>query len=871
MPKVPYKFAITNAAGQYYQVGGTLSPTPVYLSRSIVDWDTLALNYRRDSVFLGMFRSYSPESVRFVKDAAKILRYIKNTQGGAEAVAYLSINLLNKSTQQYDLLDYWQFDFSVTNNQQFYYEAKLMEGGASALLKAYANNNYNTPLNDPALLPPYPAYNPVLPDTLDLFPTPTNNPLPAPTPKLIYCDGIPILSQAQFTTLNDSVAGPHIGEVIIVDPSSPAFGDGVTLGLANFKTDGDYFSQVGTTNNPLIGVGIGNASIANASLFTAAPATSNPAGCKMKIKYNLNLSWTNGGTDMDCLRLFFNIHSGSIPIGAWHTDVSNTTIIEDAPLGIGLTRNNVVWKGETDWIILTPGQILSIGFNGIFGTGTLLTVDIPFTDVSLSNPTPAIILQTIFLPQSSVVRAVSHFDLFQYLSAQLLTNGGLLAAPLPGLPTDWSKSTLLSTARDSTAPGNFDLDPSCTFFTCADSLRGLKTVTIVDPYYPIGDPLIPPGSPFECYIVPAIYTNMADFAKDLLTDLCGGIGIEKTGIGTDKIVAESLYYFFDDNTVIANLGKNISNFSMTDCNDYRGSGIAFGQQDQQFDAINGPLETLSEVDYTTPITRVIKNIEHKTPYTASPYQIELFRANIGNKTNVNSSSDNDTCKLQVASLVAEEVLDLDNWGGLSGYAFTTEALKLKRANIITSGLPAALLTPAVGDFAMYNLTFSPQRKALRSLPWLCSNYQGLIDSLMGISGYKKNILLVSDLGSGPVTESNWINLAPVAQTYTPPFSSNPVTVPPPPVPAGRTNNLIFKPYWFSFTSPVPLNLPLLMTPPGTPGGGKMYGKIEFIFERDNIDYPLAGFVFEAGITPGTNATYNYRLLASPTCEIPDTL
>jgi len=63
-----------------------------------------------------------------------------------------------------------------------------------------------------------------------------------------------------------------------------------------------------------------------------------------------------------------------------------------------------------------------------------------------------------------------------------------------------------------------------------------------------------------------------------------------------------------------------------------------------------------------------------------------------------------------------------------------------------------------------------------------------------------------------------------------------------------------------------------MTPPGTGGGGgKMYGKIKFIFTRGNKEYPLAGFVLEAGITPGTQATYNYRLLCSPTVDIPDDL
>ena len=192
-------------------------------------------------------------------------------------------------------------------------------------------------------------------------------------------------------------------------------------------------------------------------------------------------------------------------------------------------------------------------------------------------------------------------------------------------------------------------------------------------------------------------------------------------------------------------------------------------------------------------------------------------------------------------------------------------------HLVLSGMPGDLISPTVNPYAMYNQCWTPQRKARRALPWLCSNYRGLVDSLMGISAYKKNIKMVSDWGSGPIAESDWLNMDVAPQTYTPPFSTNPVTVAPAPVPAGRTNNLLWLPYTFSFTGPSIKGLPQLMTPPGTPGGGKMYGKIKFTFVRGGVKYPLAGFVMDVGMTPGTNAAYNYKLLCSPSVTIPDDL
>lgn len=888
MANVPYKLGITNAAGQFWSViGGVptiVTTDPIFLSPSIMDWKSLSLNYKRDSVYLGVIRSYSPQQIKFVKDAATILRYIKNTQGGREAVAYLAVYIWNSAAYVYQYLDSWQFNFSQTDNQQFYFQVALMDGGLSRNLKTFATQNYSIVLNDPALAPglsgqlapvnTFPLYNTLPADAIPLsYPSSWDSPIAPEVPYLVYMDGIPIISQAEFVTNS-------LGETLTLLTHSSGSGAETlcTPSLVNSQTLGDYFSQMGTTQSPLANqlVNVMPFTVATTAIFVASQFNK----CRMKVAFNMNFTCQHaliGMSDIKC-QLVMTITAGTAP--AWGALVMpRVVLMEDTVWQAPDTTKTLTWKGESDYFDIQENYIISIGFTYDVPAGTPSTlwpdthVIITFPPTDVLNPLPVITLKGSFIPDSSVTRAITQFQLFRQLTANIATNGGILPSPMTTDPSTWVKSGLLTTFRTPDAPGNWDNSPTNTLFTSADALRGLTVNTIVDPYFN-------GGLPFDQMMQPAIYTNMADFAKDLLTDLCAGIGIERTAPGSDKLVAESLYYFFDDDDVniLWDFGTNISNFSMKDWNDYYGSTISIGQSDEQFDSINGPLETLSEVDYALPVVSEVKNIDFKSPYSAAPYQIELYRANIGNKTNTNSSSDNDTLKLQVVDSTSPVLIPvLEDWGSLSGYepvmsgVVQVNALLLFRGNVI-SGLPAELLG-GEPDFlySMYNLTFSPQRKALRSLPWLCSNYRGLPSPLIGISGYKKNITLVSDLGSGPVTESNWINVSDTPQTYTPPFSSTPITVEPAIAPLGRSTAAIFKPYLFYFTAPEIPDLPLRMTPPGTPDGGLMYKKAKFTFTRDGIQYPLSGFVYDIGIVPGDKSAYNYVFIASPTCVIPDIL
>lgn len=871
MQKLPFQFAIVNEATEYYYVADGVvytSTTPKYYNE-IIDWASISLNYKRHAVFHGMIKSYSPEMLKFTKEGAQILRYINNTQGGGEAVAFLQVSVLDESKFFYNLLDYWQFNFSVVSNQLLYFGVSLMDGGLTNLVTTGQSTNHNVPLNDPALAPAtnFPLYNPLPANELSLDPPArpylgtADKPVYPPVPQLIYLDGIPILNQMQYVTNPD-------GFVMEVAQNPPF---AISMGLFPSQTIGDYPNGTTETQGSDGSIGLGDP---NFIFRVGLQAGKMYAGFNLKYTYENVFHGTSYNADAKMV-VYLYVYTGTG--GGWGTHVDTIFLCESPVVEPG---NSIVMHqvGQSVSFEVQPDYILSVGFvPDSFGSPLDANeCKVTFDPTDILQPLPAITLNMAFVPPSTVTRGISHADFFKYLSACVATNGGLLDNVYA------SRSTLLESSTK-----DIDLIPNQTFITCGDSLRGLKTITITDPYYPPFPG--PTGEPFDTYVVPAIYTNLQDFQKDVFADLEGSIGVEKNGIGQDVLVCEKLDYFYNDDLVIFDLGTDIANFEMIPYNEYKASSVIIGQPDQQFDAVNGPLETMSNVTYNTPVTRINKVIDMTTAYRRDPYGIELTRANIGNKTNVNSSSDNDTFKLYVKSLTPETVTTLDSWVGMSGYEATDwQALKLARAtddgaNGIISGLPAALLSPTSDPHGMFNMVFSPQRAALRLRNWFASNYRGLLTTLMGISSKKKNIKVISDLGTGQIDESHYINIGVDSETYTAPFTTTPVTLEAVPIPDGKTTAAYFKPHVFSFTSPVPVELPLAMTPPivsdgsggwipnPIAGAGKMYGKILFTFVRDGISYPLGGFVLEAGITPGTNATYNYKLLCSPTIDIPDYL
>ena len=152
MGKPIFQFRLRYDPTLYYYVDAgvvTTSVTPVNISKSVVDWDKLQIHFKRHGTYIGVFRSYAPEAMRFANDAAKILRYIFMTQGDTEAICELEVYKLNSTDQLYYPRCICTVNFSQYKNSLNYVNAALMEGGLSAKLNAYDTTDFEIELQEP--------------------------------------------------------------------------------------------------------------------------------------------------------------------------------------------------------------------------------------------------------------------------------------------------------------------------------------------------------------------------------------------------------------------------------------------------------------------------------------------------------------------------------------------------------------------------------------------------------------------------------------------------------------------------------------------------------------------------------------------------
>jgi len=726
------------------------SADPVNLSQSVVDWDKLQLQYKRDKKYHGVFRKYGPDKVRFSNDGAAILRYLANTQG-VEAKGFLEVMKLNSTDQQYYSLGQWAMDFSTPySSQQLYADIGLMDGGLSALLAAYESASVNIDLLDPATNAGY---------------------------ETVWLDGIIIegsydyQTQLSATTLMTIYGNGHMDA-------------GASLGIAYVNQEGEY--GVGAPTSSLAGVDVPGGTFTDAAIFQSVRDTT------------IYLSFPG-----------MQIQYGAIPGNNRNMKLSLVIGVYSQPDWdpSHLLDRVVVWNNPEGW--LTPGQsnagfpsfyvIPPITFSDDFPPNTYLnlffyaqleTVWDGFTsnaiNIQYNDVAYPLLIKYAFRNPPTGCRSVTQGKLFDLLTTKM-TDNGLYGGPYG------SSSALLNTPRGLGDPEAYDLDPTQTYMTCGDAIRGLFGVGLG-------------------YLEnPSINISMDDFFKDGFSGLCGGLGIEKDLTGRDQLVFEHLSHFYQADVLIANLGSEISDFAMTPYVDQMGNIINIGYTDQTYDSVNGKYVFNRQVQFKTPVVRIQNTLDYVSPIQCDPYVVEFERANLDSKTTTDALNDNTTFKLQSDGTTVDDTYNL-----LRGFT-------------IDGGVP-----PEVVD-SVFNISFSPMRNLLRLMPFLKANYSGLVDSLIQFVNSLQVIYLGSSLASGDISEDQ-------ADTD---LNAFPDIDP------------LYKPWVFSFTCKVPVDLDTIMAT-------NPYGVFGFTY----LGYYFEAHVLEVGLTPGTDDTYNYKLLCSKNTTIP---
>lgn len=375
-------------------------------------------------------------------------------------------------------------------------------------------------------------------------------------------------------------------------------------------------------------------------------------------------------------------------------------------------------------------------------------------------------------------------------------------------------------------------------------------------------------------------TSLTDFFTNINVQECAGMEVK------DKVYLEHRSYFFDDSKAPIELG-DVTELDIRPNTEVTGSTINIGWQEQDIEDLNGKFDFNGLNVYETPIkVGEPKAIELQSPYSASPFEIEVLRVNLDGQTTTDNSRDSkvyviavkephepltglsvdfietddeggsffriidgaeylslfESAMIRINSpviggeyTIVTAVVDGDNLiltvtqppttGSASSGGVTIEftALELDRSIPITSDFPDPV--------TVFNVPLSPKRLLQKHYHWLSGvfhNYNG--EELKFISATKSK-----DLVAGGVTEG-----------------AN--------VPVNSFGTKMFTPFDFTFKTAVPFNL---------------YEALEqdsnrpFSFTHEDIVY--RGFLRKAGMAPETREQQELRLLGSPSNNMTDLL
>lgn len=378
-------------------------------------------------------------------------------------------------------------------------------------------------------------------------------------------------------------------------------------------------------------------------------------------------------------------------------------------------------------------------------------------------------------------------------------------------------------------------------------------------------------------------TSLSDFFTNINVQECAGMEVK------DKVILESRGYFFDNSKEPIALGE-IGNLDIAPNTEITGSTINIGWQEQDIEDLNGKFDFNGLNVFETPIkVGEPKTIELQSPYSASPYEIEILRVNLDGQTTTDNNRDSKVYVLAIkpphepltgltvvysglsasgnhnflvingASYLSILENALIKISGLSAdldkeYAII-EAQTVDTTNlffrvsappdvIITSGSNVTIeftayeldrSIPITSEFpdaaTVFNVPLSPARLLKNHFPWLAGvfhNYNG--QSLKFVSATKSK-----DLVAGGITEGADIAVNSLGPKMIIPFD-------------------------FTFSVPVPVNLyDELNTDSNRP----------FSFIHEGKEFKV--FIRKAGISAETHEQQEIRGISAPSNNMEDLL
>lgn len=379
-----------------------------------------------------------------------------------------------------------------------------------------------------------------------------------------------------------------------------------------------------------------------------------------------------------------------------------------------------------------------------------------------------------------------------------------------------------------------------------------------------------------------IKTSFSDFFKAFDAILTAGFGI--SGLSS---VFEARLYFYDTSDVSLDLSE-VSELQISLAADMLANTAKFGYADQSYEDLNGRLEFNTTAQWEFPVKKLKKPYEQISPYRADPYGIEFTRINLEGKATTDDSADNDVFILNVIEDDTDPILQQTiTWDGtilkLIGAA-SEEALFTEKGHFVLSNDDVSgvfdgnytILSVTVNGSDLdieVNETINSSSAALHAdISFLAilrrETYTTLLpdnlpDTIFNIEDLTPKRMLIkhgrwlrSMMYFYTLEKLNFLTLDKNKELST---TLAGVTI------AEKANvridtlgTPIFYPYIFSFKTRVPETFMSLFN-------SAVNGHVQFSYNG----FELYGFPVNMSVKPGLNEAQEWKLLASPLCNLPD--
>lgn len=765
-----FKMSFQDKGGNYYiatennDASWTVSTesTISYLQSLPDGWDNTSVTWTRDPLYLGVFRSMSSNGAyKFGVDGRAIIQSVRSAQG-IQGYILFTIYMWNEATFSYETFYQSELDFKTYHD---YFQDELLaistlDNGLIRQIHAYGNTKFNVPI-----------WTNIGTDV---------DPIWITDAKFVLHDGIKLLYNATFTSSANDSEGTELNYQTALDIGGFNHGkhndSGPDTGMHTIPNMVQYniIQNNGTTTY------IGNTILATQLI---QGNQRNSAGASLSGETNFTRANDSQPytTDNYCLKNLLRTLPGNVDVwvsitaqikdGLYYyaTDSSETHYHMDFVLFEIDSTNNPTLDGSGRYVphaVLyrldlpnnypggAPYAVPNVGLapSGV-ASGYINTSSNP---VSVTiNPNKAYVLCMIFDDDlglnashtSGCIFTQLQFSIFsKYTSGAVDPDTGLTYVPAPKLnpsvfpalrPYQLLEKIVPMLNTTTTDGYGFPLLNDSPYSGHSDYLSDLAAALVGD------------ARPYQCMLTSAYCIHdlqgqsYITLSLNDLTDYLKKAWGCAAAIEGDVFRVEKFSYFFDKDTMILDLGYDISEMEDMELTDGLGANLKLGYTKEDTNSNFGVEAVHTELYYNTPLSNLPATMDYEeTAVLCEPYAIELLRVQkvsqpIGVSYDpANPSGDNQLVALYV---LPETTVILPDATEGSNHNFTPydpsnnpvpcQAYQLTQRNGVS--LPAAQSTTQIANNYIYGMYYPDTAVNMELTPGRNINrVGGLIHSYM---------------------------------------------------------------------------------------------------------------------------------------------